>query len=164
MGRCMECRVNIDKNVQSELNRRQSIFAWISFVVGLLGLIVYISLDFFIESAPWEDILLVFAIPFAIGLICLVNIHRAKVWSTRMNREHAYIFDEEKMFVTVYIQGEQSGTNEVYYRTLTHFRETKNYLFLYPNKISAFPIEKAKLSPRDYAILKVWVATAMGIK
>lgn len=160
----MECRVTIDKKVQNALNTKQKWISWIMLIIGAIGLITYIVLGTVRESKAWEDVLLIFAIPFTLGLILLINVHRACIWSDRVKREQHYEFQEEKMVVTIYVQGECTGTSEVYYKTLIRMRETKEFLFLYPNKISAFPIEKAKLTPTEYAILKVWIATAMGIK
>ena len=39
-------------------------------------------------------------------------------------------------------------------------KETDNYLFLYPNKVSAVPIPKKEFSPEELSTIKVWVNSA----
>ena len=42
--------------------------------------------------------------------------------------------------------GEDVGTTKIYYKEIVKRKESKNYFFLYPNNVNAFPIAKSELS------------------
>lgn len=63
-----------------------------------------------------------------------------------LNKKSVTVFNEDYMEVTDYNNEEQIGFEKVYYKDIIKIRETKNFLFLYPNRVLAYPISKDNLT------------------
>lgn len=157
----MKCKVKIDRKVQDELNKNIQIVSIICLIVGVIGLIAYIVLGAIIESEPfWIEFFLAFSAPFAFGLVMLVINANNKKKVEKAVIEDAFDFQEEFMMVESSKNGEVVSNLKFYYKEIIKVKETNNYLFLYPNKASAFAIPKHDLSEDELNTLKGWVKIA----
>ncbi len=66
----------LNKKVQIELSKQPKINSIIAIIVGTIGLLLYIVLSAFFESMLLNFMLL-FAIPFSVGLTCLITINKS---------------------------------------------------------------------------------------
>ena len=68
-------KTEIDKTAQKALSKNVIIFCIASIVVGSVGLLTFIVLYAFFENT-YLDLLLLFSIPFALGLVYLIMINK----------------------------------------------------------------------------------------
>jgi len=67
---------------------------------------------------------------------------------------NSYEFDQEYFYVSTTKNGDNLGNMKIYYKDIIKVKETENYLFLYINRINAYPIDKATTSKEDLILIK----------
>ena len=146
-------KTDIDEKAQKALSKGVIIFCIVSLVLGSVGLLLYIGLTMFFENI-YLDILLLFCIPFSLGLVYIIMINKNIKTMAKSNITNEYEFNIDHIFVTSYKNGEQVGTQKVYYKDVFKTRETDEYIFIYVNRISAFILKKSNATTEQLTIIK----------
>ena len=74
---------------------------------------------------------------------------KAKQFNTNNLSKNSYIFDENKDFFEFYNSEHDTKNNiKIKYQDLYRIFETKETIYIYPNQVSAFIIDKSQL-PKD---------------
>lgn len=137
-------RTKLNEEMQKELTRPALITYFIMMIIGIVGLLAYIIIG--VATNANVEFLLAFSIPFGMGLVFYLTIKkqlRQVVNSTKVN---VYELNEDYMNIKTINNGEDVGTTKFYYKEIVKRKESKNYFFLYPNNVNAFPIAKSELS------------------
>ena len=143
----------IDAKAQKALSNNTMIASIIALVIGALGIVAYVILSTFINNS-YIDILLIFCIPFAIGLIYVITINK-NIKAVAVNQfTSEYDFDTDYFNVTSSMNGDIVGTQKVYYRDLYKIREKDEYIFIYINKFNVFIVKKSNISGEDLIALR----------
>lgn len=157
----IETNVKVDYSLQKELNGKSKLVSLIMLIVGIAGLIVYVLLGAILPGEPkWVELFLVFAIPFGVGLVCLVTINITNKKSLEGDRELKLAFSEDSYMVSEVKNGEKIAEVKVYYKDVLKTRETKNYFFIYQNLTIAYPIKKSDVSSDDLNKIKNLISEA----
>ena len=150
----LECETVINADLQVMLVKKQRMYAWIALVIGLIGMIAYIVLGILFESA-WVEILLLFALPFGMGLVFIITINKS-LKQNKMNfaMVNCYKFEEESFSVITIKDNENIGESKIYYKDIFKIKEIKGFIFIFVNKFSALPIAISKLNTEQLVELK----------
>lgn len=143
----------LNKKVQIELSKQPKINSIIAIIVGTIGLLLYIVLSAFFESMLLNFMLL-FAIPFSVGLTCLITINKTIEKFKNVDVLNKYVFESDFVTITSFKNNEQVGMSKVYYSQILKVKQTETFIFIYPNKTSAYPVVKQALSENELATLK----------
>jgi glucose uptake protein GlcU len=143
----------LNKKVQIELSKQPKINSIIAIIVGTIGLLLYIVLSAFFESMLLNFMLL-FAIPFSVGLTCLITINKTIEKFKNVDVLNKYVFESDFVTITSFKNNEQVGMSKVYYSQILKIKQTETFIFIYPNKTSAYPVVKQALSENELATLK----------
>ena len=153
----MKSECEIDLEVQKQLNKKIFIIGMVLMIIGIVGLFVYLIIGSIFEKIKWLNYFLFSSIPFTLGLLSIINTSKINNSLKKNKIKNIYSFEESFMNVTTCRNGEEIGTNKVYYSDLVKIKETNKFLFLYPNRYSAYPIKKNSFDKVDYEILKYWI-------
>lgn len=134
----------IDEKSQKALSKNVINFCIACIVIGSIGLLTYIVLGT-INDNPYYDFILLFSIPFAIGLVYLVLIKKNIKNMTLKKFTNEYEFNEDHFNVTSIQNNEPVGTQKIYYKDIYKTRETDEYIFVYINKYSAYIMKKSNV-------------------
>lgn len=148
----MKIRTKITKQTQNELTKTAQITYLIMTIIGAIGLFAYIVLGT-ITNANVE-FMLAFSVPFAFGLVFYITIKKQIKNIPSSINVNVYDIFEDHLTIKSITNGEEVGNNKVYYKDIIKRKETKNYIFLYPNKVNAFPIAKEELSDAELTELR----------
>lgn len=154
-------RTVLSEKVQKQNSRTLFIVSLICLIVGAIGLAAYIGVSTYLETvyedAPaWCDALLVFAVPFAFGLIFLLTIHSL----VKQARKNSGVINEYEFFADCImareIRGEETTANvRMEYAQILKTKEKGDYLFFYYQvKQFLYPVEKATLSTDELNTVK----------
>ena len=143
----------LNKKVQIELSKQPKINSIIAIIVGAIGLLLYIVLSAFFESMLLNFMLL-FAIPFSVGLTCLITINKTIEKFKNVDVLNKYVFESDFVTITSFKNNEQVGMSKVYYSQILKIKQTETFIFIYPSKTSAYPVVKQALSETELATLK----------
>lgn len=149
----VECETVIDINVQKKLTKKTYISSIIALIIGSIGLVAYLVLGSLINEI-WTEIFLIFAFPFAFGLIYIITLKKNyKVLSGKV-MVNCYVFDETNFTVTTIQNDNNLGSSQISYTEIYKCKEINDYIFIYLNKVSAFPIDKRRLKDNQLLELK----------
>ena len=140
----MTIKTLMNKQVSREMIKRSRIVFLIFLLVGLAGLIAYISLAIKLDDAWYLNIILFpSAVFFAVGLVYSILIIKNgfKIKDDDSNYNET-TFEKDYLINVAYRQGEKIEESKIYYNKILFFKETKSYFFLYITKVSALPILK----------------------
>lgn len=154
-------RTVFSEKVQKQNSRTLFIVSLICLIVGAVGLAAYIGISAYLgtvyEDAPaWCDALLVFAVPFAFGLIFLLTIHSL----VKQARKNSGVINEYEFFADCImareIRGEEITANvRMDYSQILKVKEKGDYLFFYYQvKQFLYFIEKAALTTDELNTIK----------
>ena len=148
------CKTKMTPQVANELLHPILVWAIILTSVGGAGLLTLFALYLFIGFenfyiALWLWVCLVLGITYFI-LISMGKKNNKKI----MEDESLYEFYDDYFALTSFKHGEQISTGKVYYKDMIKVKETKSYIFIYPNKAMAYPVGKADLAPEDLVKLR----------
>lgn len=153
----IECSCRIDADVQKELNLRVYTGSLIAVVLGAVGLLCHLVLAAVIGAA-WTDALLVFAVPFAAGLVLLITVRRnIKEAAKQAHDENFYRFGPDGVSAETRRDGAVTATAERRYTDFVRKRETKSFFLLYVNRFSVMPVRKSSLTHDEQAVLRGWL-------
>ena len=154
----VECITVINDKVQRQISKKLYISSIVCLVIGIIGVILYIVLSTIYQNS-WADLLLLFAIPFGFGLTFFITLDTNYRILKNTAMVNFYIFDDDYLFVTTIKDNENVGSSQIPYNSITKIKENKLYLFIYINKVSALPVEKASLSEEDIKYIKSKINT-----
>lgn len=148
------CETKFTVEMQKQLDKNKKILGIILTIIGSLGLLIYISSAFWENEPTWIDWLLVFAVPFALGIIFLVAIQKNLKSVSKLDITNVYEFNMDFMTISTIKYGENIGSVKLWYKEFLKVKETKDYLFIYNSPVSAFPVDKKNLKEADLIILR----------
>ena len=71
-----------------------------------------------------------------------------------VNSVNEYEFYDEYFTIKSTQDGEELANVKAYYKAMLKVRESKNYIFIYPNKALAYPVAKTALSDENLTTLR----------
>lgn len=145
----MQIRTKIDGKMQKELIMGQFVFAWIMLGLGIAGLVVYIGVYVGFDLKENYPLLISCSIVFAVGLVFVVSYNKIVKNAEVINKTNIYTISQEFMQIETEYHGEIQESTKLYYSDIFKIKETKNYIFVYPDSTKAFPIEKKNVSDID---------------
>lgn len=145
----MQIRTKIDGKMQKELLMWQIVCSWILLGIGIAGLVVYIGVYVGFDLKENYPLLISCSIVFAVGLVFVVSYNKIVKNAEVINKTNIYIISQEFMQIETEYHGEIQESSKLYYSDILKIKETKNYIFVYPDSTKAFPIEKKNVSDID---------------
>lgn len=150
-----KCKTKFTIEMQKQLNGTKQKIATIMTVIGGVGIFVYLITAFFPNiTDAMVDWMLVFAVPLTLGIIMLITIVKTNNAIKNVDVTNEYEFNEDHMTVSTIRSNENIGKVKFYYKDFVKVKETKDYIYLYQNKASAFPVDKKELLDTDLIILR----------
>lgn len=140
----VECETVIDIKVQKKLTKKTYIASIIALIIGSIGLVAYLVLGSLINEF-WTEIFLIFAFPFAFGLIYVITLRKNYKALSGKVMVNCYVFEETSFTITTIQNDNNMGSSQVPYSNIYKCKEMDDYIFIYLNKNSAFPIDKRRL-------------------
>lgn len=149
------CKTKFTIEMQKQLNNTKQKIATIMTAVGGVGVFVYL-ITAFVPSITdaMVDWMLAFVVPLTLGIIMLIAIAKTNNALKNVDIANEYEFNEDYMNISTIRANENIGKVKFYYKDLVKVKETKDYIYLYQNKASAFPVDKKQLSETDLIILR----------
>lgn len=149
------CKTKFTIEMQKQLNSTKLKAAIAITAIGGVGIFVYLLTAFFPNiTDAMVDWMLVFTIPLVLGLIMLFSIGKTNGAIKKVNIINEYEFNEDHIIISTIRSNEKVGTVKFYYKDFVKVKETKDYIYLYQNRMSAFPIDKNGLAETDLIILR----------
>ena len=145
----MQIRTKIDGKMQKELLMWQIVCSWILLGIGTAGLIVYIGVCVGLDLKENYPLLISCSIVFAVGLVFVVTYNKIVKNAEVINKTNIYTFLQEFMQIETEYHGEIQESTKLYYSDIFKIKETKNYIYVYPDTTKAYPIEKKNISDID---------------
>lgn len=149
----------LNEKVQIELTKKNKMLSTIALIVGALGLIAFV-----VCSTVWESkifgLLLLFAFPFTFGLISIISINKNIKNFKLHNIINNYQFNEDHFIVKSFNGNEQIGMSKINYTNILKLKETETFIFIFANRISAYPIIKQTISASELDTIKSLIAKA----
>lgn len=145
----MQIRTKIDGKMQKELLMWQIICSWILLGIGTAGLIVYIGVCVGLNLKENYPLLISCSIVFAVGLVFVVTYNKIVKNAEVINKTNIYTISQEFMQIETEYHGEIQESTKLYYSDIFKIKETKNYIYVYPDTTKAYPIEKKNISDID---------------
>lgn len=149
------CKTPFTTDMQKELNHTRYVWGVVLTAIGLVGVSAFLVVAFCFPYLDYLFTALIFSfLPLIFGgMIVWSCIRQVKIVS-RMNIINTYDFAPDFVVITTIRNGETIGLMKVYYTELKKVKETENYLFLYQNPTSAFPVKKSEFNVADLIILR----------
>ena len=107
--------------------------------VGICGLRT------FIES-PVLDVMLIFAVPFGVGLVLYLVLNANIKQPAQKNYVNRFEFNDETLDIATMQHDEVIATYKLHYNEIVKVKETEKYYFVYIAKFSAYIISKENLT------------------
>lgn len=145
----MQIRTKIDGKMQKELLMWQIVCSWILLGIGTAGLIVYIGVCVGLDLKENYPLLISCSIVFAVGLVFVVTYNKIVKNAEVINKTNIYTFLQEFMQIETEYHGEIQESTKLYYSDIFKIKETKNYIYVYPDTTKAYPIEKKNILDID---------------
>lgn len=145
----MQIRTKIDGKMQKELLMWQIVCSWILLGIGTAGLIVYIGVCVGLDLKENYPLLISCSIVFAVGLVFVVTYNKIVKNAEVINKTNIYTISQEFMQIETEYHGEIQESSKLYYSDIFKIKETKNYIYVYPDTTKAYPIEKKNISDID---------------
>lgn len=153
--------VVINGELQKRISRVLRVCSIVHIVCGalLLGLGI-VGLVFDIESRGENDVWLYYwmsvmgVVFIALGINLVLQIGKNIKTAEKLNVEQQYFFTQSYVEITTLRHGETSGVVKSFFADFYKVKETKEFLLLYPNTASAYPVEKSKLTAEELEKLR----------
>lgn len=146
-------KTDINEKAQKSLSKDTINFCIVALVIGSIGLLAYIILATIFEN-NYLDILLLFSIPFGVGLVYIIFINKNIKAMAESKITNEYEFEENYFNVISSKNGEEFGRQKVYYKDIYKVKEKEEYIFIYINKINAYIIDTTNSNEEDLKIIK----------
>lgn len=155
----MKYTVEINQSLQNELNKNIKRNCKLAIIFGSIGLAVYIAISMFVENFILELLSWIFIALTGGGIGLLIVINKTNKKASERKLVGHYELFEDHMFVVSEKDGIQISTVTLFYKDIVKIKETENYIFLYADKQTAFPIQKNKLTPEELSTARLWINT-----
>lgn len=153
----------VDKDVQRAVNKKKKNLAAAVLVFGTAGVLAYIVLGAFIEES-WTEILLVFAVPFALGLIWVLALRRTEKDVPFAGAVNTYEFDESGFAVRTEKDGAVLGEYRIEYKDVAKANRAGGYLVITHAGGAAFAADTTSLPDGGKRIEEWLVSAGVGEK
>lgn len=146
--------------VKRETNRLYAVLSAISLVVGTIGIIAYIVLgtvwETLYEYTPkWCDALLVFAVPFALGLVFTLTLRSQSKQIKKSNSANVYEFFADGMLIRETRGGEEVAVVRADYNKILKISENWKYIKVrFINVFASLPIDKSTFTEEELFTVK----------
>lgn len=162
----MKNSTKFTKQTQEELNKSLEIGSTLSMVIGSVGLIIYIILSVALpEGTQWLDfILYISAILFGFGIVFLISVNKTNKNFRDEKTENEYEFFENYFTIDSTKNGEKVATVKVYYNEVFRLKQTKNYLFVFQNQYTSYPVDKKAFSQEELKMLINWIKLGISAR
>lgn len=152
-----KCSVKLDSSVQKEMNKNLWIVSLASFIVGFLGIVSYLIIDF-LYSGTWVNIYL--AVVFVVFVLGFTFFLVVNGMNRNTLKDNFYVDVEiyENYFVSTTRDKDQVlASINLKYDNIVKIKETKKFLFMYLSRTMAVPICKKQFTKEEISMIKVWV-------
>lgn len=146
-------RTKIDEASQKILTKKIRVGSLISMIIGIVGLLIYIILSINFENLNL-DFLLFFSIPFAIGLVLLITIHKNIAKTASYQWINEYVFEKNAIHISTIKNEDVIGTHKLYYKDIYKVKEYDDYLFIFINKANAYILKKSNTTELELNKIK----------
>lgn len=150
----MKTKTEFSTEMYKELSARAKGLFIAMTVLGAVGVALYFALTFTLfKNAPYFYI-----VPGGIflvaGIMLLVTVKKnEKKQGNVLISTEIELFDDNFTQIA-FRNGEKIEEAKLYYKDMVQWKESKNYFFLYPNKATAYPIDKNGLGEDGCAFLR----------
>ena len=149
------CETKMTKDVATELMHPVKVWAIVLTSVGGAGVFIWLASAIAFKYELNLYFGLVFWLALVIGIIYFVLIGATKRNNEKtVNSVNEYEFYDQFFIIKSTQNGEVLANIKSYYNTMLKVRETKNYIFIYPNKALAYPVAKSALSEENMTSLR----------
>ncbi len=152
----IKCEVSDFVKVQKEFSAKLFYFSLVALIIGIVGTLAYIVLGTILEDARWVEVLLVFCVPLAIGLVFLLS-RRSLIKQSYKNvgSTNIYEFFSDCLIMREARGGMEIAVVRVNYNDIVKVKETANYVFFfYRLRNIAYPIDKNVLTAAEINTVK----------
>ncbi len=149
----------LNEKVQIELTKKNKMLSIVALVVGAIGLVAFVILSTMFENKLF-GILLIFAFPFTFGLISVISINKNIKNFKLHNITNNYQFNEDYFIVKSFNGTEQIGMSKINYANIYKLKQTETFLFIFANRVSAYPIIKAAITSEELSKLESLILNA----
>ncbi len=152
----IKCEVSDFVKVQKEFSAKLFYFSLVALIIGIVGTLAYIVLGTILEDARWVEVLLVFCVPLAIGLVFLLS-RRSLIKQSYKNvgSTNIYEFFSDCLIMREARGGMEIAVVRVNYNDIVKVKETANYVFFfYRLRNIAYPIDKNVLTVAEINTVK----------
>lgn len=150
----IEATTVLTKGIYKSMTKKLYIGAWLATIIGTAGVITYLVSDFIFNETGWTVWLLAFALPLGFGIVYLSALTKMYKRPMEENSVNIYQFDETGITIVTFKQSENLGAVRVLYSQIEKVKESPDYLFLFVNRVSAFPVEKKHITPANLQLIK----------
>lgn len=149
------CKTKMTEKVANELLRPLLILAIVLTSVGGAGLLI-LSILLVFTGYLNRYLYLLATLMLVLGIAYFVLLAYGKHNNKRiMEEETIYEFYDLYFTLKSFNKGEEIASGKAYYKDMYRVRETASYIFVYPNKAIAYPIDKSELSAENLAHLRM---------
>ena len=154
-------RTVLSENIQKKNLHKLFIISLVCLIVGALGVVAYIALGVALETESgdtpaWCEAFLVFAVPFAFGLVFILTINSL----VKQARKNNGVINEYEFFADCIMAreirgGEICANVRLNYDQVLKTKQAGEYLFFfYQIKSYAYPIDTTELTPPELNTVK----------
>lgn len=145
----MQIRTKMDGKMQRELFLVPYVASWVILAIGGVGILAYILISACFDVEKMYALLGFSAIMFTIGLIYVLVYSRIIKSASMSNKTNIYTFSEEFVTIETEYHGEILDKEKLFYSDIYKIKETKRFIFVYPDMTKAYPIEKKNVQDID---------------
>lgn len=149
----------LDDKMQKEMSQTSHRIALSFLIIGAAGVFlfaVFQIVSFFIDfdDEGYFFILIFFALFLAMGFYLQFVLGKTEENVRAANKVSCCEFFKDYFLVTETVDGKTVSNTKVYNDRIIKVKQTKNYLFLYIDKASAYPIARSELSQTELNTLR----------
>lgn len=148
-------KTEINEDAQRALTKRIQRIYLALIVISSIGLLAYVVFSVIFIDADYLEYLLLFAIPFGFSLIFYITINTNIKKMEENKFVNEYEFENEYFNVKTSRDGDEIGTQKIYYKDIVKIKEDNEYIFIYINRTNAYIVKKANASLENLQRLKV---------
>ena len=156
--------VSVDAELGRRLNAPYRTLLFVLMGVGIFLLAAYIVLSVLswegiteISESSLELLLWAGAFLFGFGLVFLISMGRLNGKQFEKGFVNHYMFYPSHVVIRDERGGEQISLTRLRYSDFEKCRETKHFFLLYPNRVTYYPVDKAKLSSDECGRLRLFL-------
>lgn len=137
-------RTEVNQKVNLELSLRAFLTYGLFSLSGVLGIVAGVIFGQVLGYNDPSVIIIFVACSLLVGLgvwMAVLLVIKSKRYSAQENVVETE-FLEDSVFSISYKKGEKTGESKIKYGEFLYYRETADYVYLFPNKVTALPLNK----------------------